>query len=194
MSDEATAKPTCRAALHGARAPGTRWAAFLMAVVVSAAGWAQQNDIPDRDHTPGAVDPEITQGNIAHTVCIAGYTKTVRPPTRYTEKLKRRQIRELGLEGSAHDYREDHLVPLCVGGAARDPHNLWPQPVGGQWGAAVKDQLESSVCRQVCRGDITLKQGQAIFLQTDWIKAYLRFFGLDAGALEGSARRSRCCS
>ena len=58
----------------------------------------------------------------------------------------------------------------------------------------MKDQLESSVCRQMCRGEITLKQGQAIFLQSDWIKAYLRFFGLDAGALDASTRRSRRCS
>ena len=106
-------------------------AAFLSALVLSAA-WAQQNDIPDYGRTPGVVDPEITQENIAHTVCVAGYTKTVRPPTRYTEKLKRQQMRELGLEGSAHYYQEDHLVPLCVGGAPRDPHNLWPQPVSGR--------------------------------------------------------------
>src|SRR5262245_20462540 len=193
MSGEVAPQATCRSA-SGAPAPCRRSAAFLTAVVMSAAGWAQQSEIPDRGHTPGAVDPEITQENIAHTVCVAGYTKTVRPPTRYTEKLKRRQMQELGLEGSAHDYQEDHLVPLCVGGAPRDPHNLWPQPVRGRWSAGVKDQLESSVCRQVCRGDITLKQGQAVFLQADWIKAYVRFFGLDAGALDGSARSSRCCS
>lgn len=193
MSGEAVAKPAFRGALTGVRAPYRWMAAFLAALVLSAA-WGQQTGIPDHGRTPGAIDPEITQENIAHTVCVAGYTKTVRPPTRYTEKLKRQQMREQGLEGSSHDYKEDHLVPLCVGGAPRDPHNLWPQPVSGRWSAAAKDQLESSVCRQVCRGDITLKQGQAIFLQADWIKAYLRFFGLGAGALDGSARRSRCCS
>jgi hypothetical protein len=193
MSGEAVAKPTLRHAL-GARAPYRHTAAFLTALVLSAAGWAQHKDIPDQGRTPGAVDPDITQENIAHTVCVAGYTKTVRPPTRYTDRLKRRQMRELGLEGSARDYQEDHLVPLCVGGAPRDPHNLWPQPLNGRWSAAMKDQLESSVCRQVCRGEITLKQGQAIFLQADWVKAYLRFFGLDAGALDASARSSRCCS
>ncbi len=45
------------------------------------------------------------------------------------------------------------------------------------WTEKVKDQLEASVCRQVCRGDITLKQGQAIFLdEPDWTKAYLKYF------------------
>jgi hypothetical protein len=65
-------------------------------------------------------------------VCIPGYTKTIRPPTSYTEKLRQRQMGELGLEGTSHDYHEDHLVPLCVGGAPRDPHNLWPQPMTGR--------------------------------------------------------------
>ena len=45
--------------------------------------------------------------------------------------------------------------------------------------AAVKDQLESSVCRQVCRGDITLEQGQAIFLTPDWTREYVKYFGLE---------------
>jgi hypothetical protein len=40
----------------------------------------------------------------------------------------------------------------------------------------VKDQLESSVCRQLCRGDITLQQSQQIFLEPDWTKAYEKYF------------------
>ena len=141
------------------------------------------------------VGTSLTQGNITQTVCAPGYTRTIRPPTWYTEKLKKRQMGELRLQGTAHDYQEDHLVPLCVGGAPRDPRNLWPQPATGRWSATVKDQLEASVCRQVCRGDITLKQGQAIFLRPYWTKAYLRFFMLEEGAsFDCSARRSRCCS
>jgi hypothetical protein len=42
--------------------------------------------------------------------------------------------------------------------------NPLPQPVSGKGTDKVKDQLEASVCRQICRGDITLKEGQAIFL------------------------------
>ena len=66
-----------------------------------------------------------------------------------------------------HDCHEDHLVPLCVGGAPRELRNLWPQSTTGKWSTKEKDQLELSVCRQVCRGDITLKEGQAIFLEPD---------------------------
>jgi hypothetical protein len=112
-------------------------------------------------------------------VCVPGYTKTIRPPSSYTSRLKAKQMRELGLSGTMHDYHEDHLVPLCVGGHPSDPRNLWPEPVKGRWTAAIKDQLEASVCRQVCRGDITLEQGRAIFLdEPDWTRAYVKFFGL----------------
>jgi len=142
-------------------------------------GWAQQAYIPDNERTPGAINPEITQGNIARTVCVPGYTKKIRPPSSYTNRLKAHQMLELDLPGSAHDYHEDHLVPLCVGGHPSDPRNLWPEPVAGRWSTSVKDQLESSVCRQVCRGDITLEEGRAIFLARDWTRAYVKYFGVE---------------
>jgi len=74
------------------------------------------------------------------------------------------------------DYHEDHLVPLCVGGHPRDERNLWPEPVAGKWSASVKDQLEASVCRQVCLGHIKLDAGRAFFLAPDWTKEYEKYF------------------
>jgi hypothetical protein len=148
---------------------------FLLLLLLGGPAWAQSY-IPNHDRTPGSINPYITQNNIAQTVCLPGYTKIVRPPSPYTSQLKAKQIRELGLPGTPLDYREDHLVPLCVGGHPSDPRNLWPEPVSGRWSASVKDQLEASVCRQVCRGDITLEQGQAIFLRPDWTREYLQFF------------------
>ena len=147
--------------------------------VLSAPAWAQQDYIPDHERTPGAINPDITQETISTTVCASGYTKSIRPPSSYTSRLKARQMRELGLPGTLRDYHEDHLVPLCVGGHPSDERNLWPEPVDGKWNATVKDQLESSVCRQVCRRDITLQQGQAIFLAPDWTREYVRYFGLE---------------
>jgi len=87
-------------------------------------------------------------------------------------------MRELMLPGKKADYHEDHLVPLCVGGHPSDPRNLWPEPVAGKWSAAVKDQLEGSVCRAVCKGSMTLHEGRAIFMQPDWTKEYETFFEL----------------
>jgi hypothetical protein len=65
---------------------------FLAAWALSSAGSAQQDYIPAHERTPGSISPEITQENIAETVCIPGYTKTIRPPTSYTEKLRQRQM------------------------------------------------------------------------------------------------------
>ncbi len=153
--------------------------ALVMLAVCVPCGWAQPAFIPDHDRTPGAINPAITQDNIAQTVCVPGYTKKIRPPASYTNRLKARQMHELDLPGTVHDYHEDHLVPLCVGGHPSDPRNLWPEPVAGRWSTDAKDQLESSVCRQVCRGNITLEEGQAIFLARVWTRKYVKYFGMD---------------
>lgn len=153
--------------------------ALLVCLGASLSVWAQEApSIPHHETTPGATNPAVTQANVTQTACVSGWTKTVRPPSSYTSKLKATQIHMQHLPGTARDYHEDHLVPLCVGGAPRDTENLWPQPLQGKWTAAVKDQLESSVCRAVCRGDMTLQEGQAVFLAPDWTKEYERFFGL----------------
>ena len=34
---------------------------------------------PHADLTPGAIDPRVTQDNIHETICVRGYTRTVRP-------------------------------------------------------------------------------------------------------------------
>jgi hypothetical protein len=148
----------------------------LLLTLTASAAWGQF--VPDHRRTPGAIDPGIKQENIADTICIPGYTSTVRPPSSYTSRLKREQMRELRLPGTKGDYHEDHLVPLCVGGHPSDEKNLWPEPVAGRWSASVKDQLESSVCRAVCNGTMTLQDGQEIFLRPDWTKEYEKFFEL----------------
>jgi len=44
--------------------------------------------LPDPVCTPGAVDPRVTQNNIDSTICVSGYTKTVRPPVSVTGPQK----------------------------------------------------------------------------------------------------------
>ena len=81
--------------------------------------------IPDHDRTPGGLNRYVTQANISQTICVAGWTKTVRPSTAYTNNLKAQQMRELQLRGQARDYEEDHLVPpLCVDGHPTAYQNL----------------------------------------------------------------------
>ena len=149
--------------------------AFLLLSSVSVA----QDYTPDHTRTPGAINHHVTQDNAALTVCVAGWTRTIRPASSYTSKLKAQQMRTLHLLGKARDYEEDHLVPLCVGGHPTDHRNLWPQPRRGQWSAKIKDQLEGSICRAVCRGAMTLEEGHAIFLRPDWTKEYVKFFQLE---------------
>src|ERR1035437_7471041 len=114
--------------------------------------------LPDPSCTPGAIDPKITQDNIDQTICKTGYTKTVRPPVSYTNKLKRQQITDYGYtDKNLQDYEEDHLISLELGGNPTDPKNLWPEP-----GASPnpKDKIENLCNEKVCSGQITLEQAQ----------------------------------
>jgi hypothetical protein len=43
-------------------------------------------------HTPGARYSKVTQGTIKTTICVKGWTATIRPPSSYTSALKRVQL------------------------------------------------------------------------------------------------------
>lgn len=112
---------------------------------------------------PGALNPQVTQQTIGSTVCVSGWTKTIRPSAGYTSGLKRRQILQLGYRDTnpAH-YEEDHLVPLELGGAPRGPRNLWPEP---HTQSALSDPYENRLHRQLCAGQISLAQGRRLIVQ-----------------------------
>jgi hypothetical protein len=123
---------------------------------------------PDPTLTPGALNPAVTQATIGSTVCVSGWTDTIRPPTSYTSALKVKQIDEYGYTDKAvASYEEDHLISLQLGGNPTDPRNLWPQPYtislpdGRSVGARIKDAFETKLKKQVCAGTITLAQAQA---------------------------------
>jgi hypothetical protein len=78
--------------------------------------------------TPGALNADVTQATIRATICVRGWTATVRPPAEYTSALKLRQLRDFGLRGPPAAYQEDHLISLELGGNPTDPRNLWPEP------------------------------------------------------------------
>ncbi|MEU3862683.1 hypothetical protein AB0F03_36140 [Streptomyces sp. NPDC028722] len=103
--------------------------------------------LPDPLCQPGAFNPDVTQATIGSTICVSGWTSTVRPPTSYTNPLKVQQIAAYGYsDTSTADYEEAHLVPLELGGAPRDPKNLWPEPrysTGGKT-AGNKDTVETA--------------------------------------------------
>jgi hypothetical protein len=147
--------------------------AACLALAFSSPVWA--GDLPDPTLTPGAADTSITQENIQSTICVNGYTKTIRPPAYYTNKLKKRQIQQYGYaDKNPKDYEEDQLIPLSIGGNPGDPNNLWPEPRNSEWGAAKKDELEFTLYRMVCKNDVPLKDAQAA-IASNWIGAYKKY-------------------
>ena len=136
---------------------------------------AMAGDLPDPSLTPGAIDTGITQSNIQTTVCVRGYTKTVRPPVYYTNTLKKKQMAAYGYADTnpAH-YEEDHLIPLSIGGNPSDSANLWPQPRLSEWNAEKKDILEFKLYKLVCEGAVTLDDARHQ-ISTNWIETYKRY-------------------
>ena len=127
--------------------------------------------LPDPSCTPGSYNPNVTQSNIHSTICVSGWTATVRPPTSYTNPLKVQGIAAYGYsDTNLSDYEEDHLVPLELGGAPRDPGNLWPEPHYGTQTAYTKDGVETKLKNAVCAGTITLSAARSA-IRTNWTTA-----------------------
>jgi hypothetical protein len=106
---------------------------------------------------PGVLNPDVTQATIGSTICVHGWTATVRPPVEYTNDLKAKQMRAYGETGPLSAYQEDHLISLELGGDPTDPGNLWPEPYPR---AADVDRIENELNAEVCSGKLTLAQGQ----------------------------------
>ncbi len=113
--------------------------------------------LADPSRTPGVLNPDVTQADIRSTICRHGWTETIRPPTSYTDDLKRRQMRQYGETGSLSDYQEDHLISLELGGSPTDSRNLWPEPYPR---ASDVDKIENELNGEVCSGQLTLAQAQ----------------------------------
>ena len=45
-----------------------------------------QEFIPNHQRTPGTINDHVTQDKAALTVCVAGWTRTIRPPSSYTSR------------------------------------------------------------------------------------------------------------
>ena len=135
--------------------------AALVLLSIAAFGFPRQREGPrvlaDPDRTPGVINPEVTQANIGETICMEGWTRTIRPPTSYTSELKIRQMREYRVGGLPSDYQEDHLISLELGGHPTDPRNLWPEPAER---ARDVDEIENELNAKVCSGELTLATGK----------------------------------
>jgi hypothetical protein len=139
----------------------------------------------DSTRHPGAVNPDVTPENLNQTICVNGFTKGIRPPESYTSALKRQQLADESLPGNPSDYEEDHLISLELGGAPKDPENLWPEPwekrgsklANPGTGAESKDKVENETNHLVCSGALSLSDAQTR-IASDWHQ-----LGVDEGVL-----------
>lgn len=125
----------------------------------------------------GALNADVSQVTIHQTICVPGWTATVRPSTSYTNGVKLKLMREQGRAPSeAFRYELDHYVPLALGGHPRDPRNLWLQLWDGEWGAKTKDRLEVRMKSLVCSGRLTLDSAREA-VRVNWRAAYRLYVG-----------------
>ncbi|MGA9600836.1 MAG: hypothetical protein WBS22_11410 [Methylocystis sp.] len=124
--------------------------AFLIVALLALAANAHAANLP--------LNPDVTQQNIDETICVRGWTKTVRPPFEVTNAIKLNKLRERGLtEADKSRFELDHVIPLALGGAPDDPRNLrlepWPE-------ADRKDGVEACLAHAVCAGRISLNEAR----------------------------------
>lgn len=140
-----------------------------------------------------ALNPDVTQANIAQTVCVPGWSKSVRPPASFTDKIKRQKMAALGIPWSqAAEVELDHVVSIVLGGAPRDPANLriqkwYGDPVatpadadGLDTQAHLKDVTEVALHRLVCSGRISLSEAQQC-IYSDWRACAEKYPSTNAG-------------
>lgn len=107
-------------------------------------------------------NPAVTPDTLRKTICVPGWTKTVRPPAEMTNAIKAKFIRRQGVSRPMRDFELDHIIPLCLGGAPRSERNLQLQP----WPEAkLKDKEEARLSQAVCRGDIPLVKAQKLMIE-----------------------------
>jgi hypothetical protein len=130
---------------------------LLLAVVLYVRRARTPSVVADPVRTPGMLNAAVTQLTIRATICRRGWTRTVRPPTDYTNALKRKQMRVYHEHGPPSAYQEDHLISLELGGDPTDPRNLWPEPYPR---ASAVDRIENELNAQVCSGALSLAEAQ----------------------------------
>jgi hypothetical protein len=122
--------------------------------------------------SPGSSNNSVSEANIHETICVTGYTATVRPPVNFTNRLKREMIRDNSLPGRPSDYELDHIIPLELGGCADCRMNLWMEPLAPP-GAHEKDRVENYLHREVCSDRVSLATAQKM-IADDWYAVYLQ--------------------
>lgn len=140
-------------------------------IVTAHSGCVAHGGLPDASCTPGATNPNVTQATINQTICVRGWTATIRPPVSVTQPIKAQVEQNYGIPAPhPHPFVEeelDHELALEIGGAPADIRNLWPQPAPAYH---MKDLLENALHAEICSGKTPLVVAQHE-MATDWIAA-----------------------
>jgi hypothetical protein len=150
----------------------SRVSALIVSVLVAACASAPSTSLPAE-----ALNPDVRPETIDQTICVPGYAASVRPATSYTTGVKRKLLREAGVDlSAAPNYDLDHIIPLAVGGHPRNPKNLNPMLRDGEGGARVKARLDKQLQRLVCSRQLGLREAQAAVFN-DWKTTYVKYVG-----------------
>jgi hypothetical protein len=117
-----------------------------------------QTPSPAEDVLAGRTNPAVTQATVHSTICVSGYTATIRPPWSVTSKVKTEMAAEQHV--SVADVILDHVVPLEGGGAPgslTDHRNFMLQPKAQSY---MKDRLEDEMRDDICSGRVPLHTAQ----------------------------------
>jgi hypothetical protein len=123
---------------------------MLAALIMMSASQSYAETLP--------LNPDVRNDTLDQTICVRGWTKTVRPATSYTNGIKRRMMFDAGIPlEMMSEYRLDHLTPLSLGGSPTDVRNLRLEETSE---SRDKDRVEVCLSRSVCAGRITRAQAQ----------------------------------
>lgn len=103
------------------------------------------------------VNSLVTQENLKTTVCSGNrgaWVKSQRPPISYTQAWE-------AANGGDMTTIVDHAIPLCAGGHPFNTDNLILQKTQASYS---KDVTERAACMLLCKGTLTLKEAQSLFL------------------------------
>lgn len=94
-----------------------------------------------------ALNPDVSQSTIRQTICVKGYSSTVRPSTSYTNPIKFRLMRQDGIpQSDKSEWALDHRIPISLGGHPRRIENLQLLTAKETAGRAVSRSSCSATC------------------------------------------------
>lgn len=115
------------------------------------------------------VNPKVTPSTVQKTICTVGYTKTVRPSSSVTRKIKQQLVAEQHPGTEVSDWILDHLIPLQGGGEAGGIGNVDNFLLQPKQASYDKDAAEDAMNEDICDGRVPLRKAQEA-MATDWTR------------------------